>query len=583
MQEHVEKARDPGASGNTRKDILLWLWCGLVMLFFLILKSFSLHWGIGDGNIYLSMAWAIGHYGVLPYRDFFFAHPPLHLLPGVVLLKFLDVTPLTAGLLPIGASLIGALFLFLIAKRHFGSLAAAVTLLSYCFAYDLLRASSHWTGINLSVLWMILGMWALLKNRPALSGAFLAIGVCTGTYVLPAALMGLALAVLQSGHSGKRFTVGFAIPWGTVQVSGFLLGGGAYWNEVYRYHVAKPGTPAAVREMFIRVIGDNFPIFLGTFFGTVLLFLDPILDRAGWNRNRGITLWSSFRESLFSDGPRGIARLAALWTLGMLLFIAMLRKVFPFYFLLAFPSMALLTGYAVDRIWHHTLSLWRGRTRQDRHWKKARRLFSFLLMAVIVALLIRTPLHRKLLPDYFRSQNRPMQWADAPIPQFLNSALHSCCFENPARAGKDYGTVQELLYHESQYFEKAEDLAAFVREQSSPTQTIFGDSGTTGLIALLAQRRVAADEADTNVMRFKSGITDPEDLIRRIDTPDLAFVLVEGTRTKEGGIRYNAFGSNPTFRHWLDGNFEVAFETRDRTKGTFFLLKKKSWMSEENV
>ena len=63
----------PESSSNA----LLWFCLGGV---FLGLKWACFHFSATDENVYFyqAAAWAKGY---LPYRDFFFAHPPLHLVP----------------------------------------------------------------------------------------------------------------------------------------------------------------------------------------------------------------------------------------------------------------------------------------------------------------------------------------------------------------------------------------------------------------------------------------------------------------------------------------------------------------------
>ncbi len=149
-------------------------------------------------------------------------------------------------------------------------------------------------------------------------------------------------------------------------------------------------------------------------------------------------------------------------------------------------------------------------------------------------------------------------------------------------AGKyeDYSTTQEILYHESRFFEKAEDLAEYVEANTGEDQTIFGDSSTAGIVALLSGRRLAADFADTNTMRFRSKITSVDETIKKVEADDLALVLVSaGYRRTRGGksvLRYGRFASMPEFRRWLDEKYEEAYRVRDRTKGMFILLKRKS-------
>jgi hypothetical protein len=581
----------PPAPGPRRWPLELAAWAalGLVCAFFLTLKAYSLRWEVGDENIYLYMAWAFGDHGAWPYRDYFFAHPPLHLAPGMLLYSFAEVTPFTARLIPVAATLGSAVFVFLAARRRAGRLAAVLAAGLFLMAFDLLRASSHWTGINLSVLWLTAGLWALLGRRTLLAGVFFALGVCTGTYVLPGALMALALALLLSFRAGLRFLLGFGAPWLVLQIAAGVLGGADYWQAVYGYHLAKPAKEGVSRDMIARVLTDNFALALGGLLGPLVAWLEgrlgawlgqgrqarPALARAGF-----LALgWAWLRRALWEDAG-GLARVGALWAFGYLLFILMLPRVFPFYFLLMFPALALAGGFA----WARWLAWLLGLTRQARArgpgWLRAAGVLVGLAGAVLAAYAARVPVQRALLPGYVRASDVPMRWHDAQLPSWLNAALRACCWEDVARARAEYGTLTEVLFHESRSFEAAEELAAHVRAHSRPDETLFGDSSSAGLVALLSGRRLQADFADTNTLRFSSGVASAEDTIRLVDRPSLRFVLVSGSLGKGSDgqpvPRYGMFASLPAFRRWLEDGWQVARVVRDRTKGTFFLLERKS-------
>jgi len=239
--------------------------------------------------------------------------------------------------------------------------------------------------------------------------------------------------------------------------------------------------------------------------------------------------------------------------------------------------MALTSGFAVERFVHHTANLMRSAAHRDRQWWDAARVLGMVAVAACASSFLRVPLQRSLVPSYVRSRDTPMKWSDSPLP--INAPFRWGFWEDVARAYTAYGTVQESLYHESRYFEAAEPLSAYVREHSRPDQALFGDSSTAGLVALLAGRRLAADFADTNIMRFSSGIITPEATIAQIDTPQLVFVLVQGRMMRDPSgsesMRYAAFAALPGFRRWLDEHFEVAFQVEDRTKGTFLLFRRR--------
>ncbi len=558
-------------------DLLAWGGLLLLVAWFLALKSFCIHWQVGDENIYYYMAWSVVDHGALPYRDFFFAHPPLHLLPGVIAFAWLGFGPLTARCLPIGATVVGATFLFLLAKRHLGRLAAVAAVALYLNSFEVLGDSTHWTGINLAVMWLVMGLWALFRQRPATAGMMLALGVATSDSVLPGALMSGLLALLESRKSAVRYALGFAVPWLAVQAGCLLLGGRNYWDSVYRFHFIKPAMAGGSFEVFAEAVTNNFAMVVGSVVGLVFVALDEPAAEAAGNSGNAAGLWESLRAKLLHDGPRGLARTGALWAFGYGVFIATLPAVFSFYMLPIFPGLALVAGFGVERFVHHTrVGIAAAWGRSAGSWTVARTPV-LVVVACAVAFAVRVPLQRILAPAYVRAVAVPMAWSPSPLP--INALMRWCCWDDVARDYTAYGTLQEMLYHESRYFEQAETLAAFVRQNSRSDQVLFGDSSTTGLIALLAGRRVAADFVDTNVMRFSSGLTVAADVIRQVDTPALAFVLVQGRTTSNADgtstIHYAGFAAAPAFRSWLDGHFDVALHVEDRENRTFVLLRRK--------
>ena len=578
-----------GAGRPALRDIWAWTGFALVAMFFLVMKSYSFHWQIGDENIYMYMAWATAEHGALPYRDYFFAHPPLHLLPGVPLFGLFGIGPLTARILPVGASLVSALFLFLLSRRQVGRLAAVLCTFALLSAFSLLRASSHWTGINLAVMWICIGLYCLFSRKPATAGVMFALGVCTGNYVLPAALMAGLMAVLHDRRSGLRYLVGFLAPWATIQLVGLIVGGAGYIDGVYRYHFLKTSKAGVSREMFYRVSTDNYLIHLGALLAPFMAWLDrrlaavsgmhvrpPAKPSASGDSLFGLA-WDWLRRTLWLDGARGLARVGCLWAVGYLLFIAIIPRVFPFYFLLMFPGLALATAFVLDRMVRHGLGLARGFSRRDGAWMRASGWVLATIVFLVFAYLVRVPIQRGLLPTYVRNQAKPMQYAQSPLP--VDGLLRACCWEDTAEARVAYGTVTEVLFHESRYFEKAQELSGWVEQHSEPGDRLFGDASTAGLVALLSSRRLAADFADTNTLRFSTGVSPPREVIEKIDTPALKFVIAQGqvSRDRQGRLqrRYGKFASLPVFRHWLDTRFTLAHQVRDRTKGTFLVLERK--------
>ena len=210
---------DPLAPGRMRLAIDVPILAGL-LLCWLVLKSFGLGPAVSDENIYFYDAWLMSQ-GELPYRDFFFAHPPLGLIPGWLVFALLgefDATALKG--LPVAASALSGALVYVVTRRVGGTIGAVVAACLFLFSYDLLRASSHWTGINTSVAWLTLGMAAGLRGRGVLAGGALALGVCTGVYVAPAALSLLGCLLLANTRDGVRALASSAVVWLAINSGG---------------------------------------------------------------------------------------------------------------------------------------------------------------------------------------------------------------------------------------------------------------------------------------------------------------------------------------------------------------------------
>jgi hypothetical protein len=543
----------------------------LIALAFLALKSFSLHWEVGDENIYWYMARVMAEDGAWFYRDFFFAHPPLHLIPGVLLVKIFGFSVFLARLLPAGAVLLVGIFIYLSTRRFFGAAAGVAAAACFLFSFDVLRASSHWTGINLTTMWLAAGWWGFASGRLATAGLLFALAAGTGNYALPSALGAAVLALVEGRRSGLRFGAAFAGLWLAVQLLGLFLGGGGYIDAVWRYHLQKP--EGSVSSMFARAFTDNFFMPLCALLGVWF----------GWRRQESGAASgeeaSGLRRFFDPRCVRGRTAQLALLVLLNLLFLSRLGRLFPFYFLLVFMWLAPPAGLGLKIMGERLLALGIKALR-----KKAPAPLELLAtlgapLLLALALLARGPLQNALLPDYLRKADRPMVWAEAPLPGPVNAMLRYLFFENPARAYKNYGTITEYLFHESQYFEAAPQLAEYVSAHTKAGEQIFGDSSSAPLVAMLAGRRLAAHEADTNAMRFRSGITRPKELIEKVEKDGVKLVLASGreVRHPDGRIRYSfgGFGAVGEFRRWLEENFELVYKVRDRTKGEFFIFSRR--------
>jgi hypothetical protein len=132
--------------------------------------------------------------------------------------------------------------------------------------------------------------------------------------------------------------------------------------------------------------------------------------------------------------------------------------------------------------------------------------------------------------------------------------------------------VRDYYLHETEYgFPESFAIAQYIRETTKPDETIFGYSAVAPLTAFLAERRLANDEADTNAMRFRSGMNDVEEVFRAAEQDNLRYLvgIYRRNRYHVGIFRIEEF------QRMVNEGYRPA-KTWPSNKGTYFLLEKKS-------
>jgi hypothetical protein len=463
---------------------------------FVILKSFSFNPAVGDENIYFYDSWLMSR-GFWPYKDFFFAHPPLHLIPGwIVMLAWGGFNLVIAKMLPMAASIVTGLCIYFIAKQSGGRSAAAVACVLFFFSHDLLRASSHWTGINWSVALMTGGLLAALRGKQTLSGILLALGICTGVYVAPGALIIILMLLLTKTKTGIRCAIAALITWLIVNGIFFLVGGQNYIDGVYRYHLLKP--PARGSSLFDQT---DIMLFHNFFLLASPIYFLPVL--VGW-------ICESIRCKTEQKNRYPCAGLwcVSIW-LGYIVFLGRLSRVFHFYFLLLFPMAAVCGGLYISRLITHLR-----RAIQNRVSAIAA---AVMLMAIGVGILIYPSFEHRL--TYFernRGKTKQYDFPRSPLPMIIQMPLKKLLWQPHRTIGKRYTGIQYYLWHESRDFDIVSEIADTLKDSVQADETIFGDSTSTPLVALLSGISIVDHFVDTNAMRFRCGLPSAEQAIAEL-------------------------------------------------------------------
>lgn len=509
----------------------------LVLACLAVLKAYGLHPQPGDEGIYFYLAGRVAQAGVVPYRDFFFAHPPVHLLVAAGAFKALGATLPVAKAIAPAAALATVAITYATCARRLGVLPAFVAAALLLTSYDFLRASSHFTGVNVTLALATGAAGLALSGRSLAAGAVAALAVSAGLYAAPTAL-GCGI-VLWLGPGGwrrlLRFAGGFAAVAALVDGGFWWAAGDAFVDQVWRYHIAKPGQAWAGAAMGGRVLLDNLGPTLGA----------------------GLALLALAAGRLRTDQDR-TGLLALLLGLGNLAVLSSLQRAFPFYFLMALPGLAVAGGYAAGRAYLALGRLLAGELRAGAGLALAgAALWGGLAQA--------DALRREHIPQSLAAHDTSYWWADAEaLPAWLNEGVRKLAWQDRRAAGEHYGGVRRYLWHESRRWPLLMEVAAHVDAVAAPDAPLFGDSLTAPYLAFLTGRPVAADEADTNAARFRSGAARPDDVIRRVEDAGVAFVIA---RPGRGWFRLKPF------RTWAEAGWRIDRAWPEPGGGRLLLLR----------
>ena len=538
--DHLLADRRPEAvpTPRTVRALDLAILAGILAVWFL-LKSQALIASNTDENIYFYMAKLLGD-GKLPYVDYFFAHPPLHvLIPGTLFALF-GYSLTLAKLVPLVACGLTGLSLWALARRHLGRLAAPLALVFFLFAAEVLKASSNLTGVNLTTLFIVVGVTQHLAGRPLRAGLALGAAAATGFYAIAAVCALIALGLFRWPDPGTpnatrwsqrlRFGLwqiaGFMMVFGILNLLFYALAGDRFLEGVYSYHTAKFFQDPNMVELFKGPI--SFPGSLFHNLGALVsgqafqkeLFYHPHLWLAGlalpavaglaWcARQAGPSPTSFLRffapTRLHRDGADGAA--ATVWLVALALFVqfAMFRELYSFYFALIYPLLAVALAYVLVRITHLLATALADR----RRWIAA----LALGLVAIPAWSDRLAASRQVVFDDELEQlgaRNDYVWQAGPVGPALSDLVRNLFWEDYRLRGDVEAGFRHYLWTKKRAFETLGAIGAYVKAHSSPTETIAGASTLAPLIALEADRRIAADEIDTNNKRFKIGRRDAE-------------------------------------------------------------------------
>ncbi len=473
-----------------------------------------------DENIYHLAGWTIAT-GELPYRDFFFAHPPLQAmvlaaiaaLGGYSLLAFRGLCALAA---------IASLGLALrLSSRPAGAGPATLAVVLCLLDYGFLHHNGYGHGLGLATALLMAGAVGTLGGRPILGGLALAAALLTRLAVAPGLLCVLGVAALTDR---RRAGIASATAMGVVAFAFILLAaawGERFWDPVFFYHLAKPGPANPGPSLIGMLIRESYALTLLAGLGLLAPWLRSATRSAARSAapsappSTDQTPEPSWRQ-LWRDG---LANADPTWWLAVsalaaeaLLFYAM-ATVFPYYLTLTYPFLALLAAHGLAAI-----AAWL------RHARSSPVLWRWSLLGVAGLILLLTLVR----PDFPGAAAQPRQhlWHGhrlGPIGD-LARAIFFVEVEEPDRA---YHPITRWIWNSQRHaFPEATAIATWIRDHTTTDQTLLADSMQAPLLAAQSGRRLANQEVDLNPQRFRAGFPPMAAFLERALANGLTYVVV---------------------------------------------------------
>lgn len=387
----------------------------------------------GDENVYYYMGRLVSE-GKIPYKDFFFAHPPFQVYLIALIYKIFGFNIIALKFIPLISTLMTSFFIFKITKEKFGNVEAVASSLLFLFSYSIMFNSVFSFGIELATMFLVIGIY-LLWNRNSYMTAGLFFGLAGISRLLSLAPIAIIFIVILQSNKKNFLKLSSAFFIVFLLVNGIFVSflGNDYLTPVYKFHLLK------------KFVGKE----------NLREYLDIV--KLNW------ILFSYALSFIFIKDKKPIS-MFVITSITYLVFLATLKKIFGFYFMVIFPFLAIIGGYSIAWIYKNV------------GIQKKFKIIALAILSLIFA------------------------WNLASDILFL---------EKIGFAG----------------FERGKDLADFVNSEPTENALLFGDDSVVPLLALLTNKNIALDFVDTNDEVFLSGLRDLGNVLDSLKGNDVLFII----------------------------------------------------------
>ena len=236
--------------------------------------------GPGDENVYFYMAKSVSE-GQMPYRDFFYAHPPLHIFMLAGLIKIFGVNFFILKSASLLFILAASFFIFktsieLFQNRHNEKNADEISITAvilFLFSFTILFTATFSIGIELSVMLAMISFYLILARNYFIGGLVAGLAGLTRFYAIVPLLALFAFIFVKKFQEKKLndfflMFIGFFAVFGIAMIILSALYGHNFIDPVINYHLLKPKLPGQRIKVYENVAKENWVIIASS-----LLFL----------------------------------------------------------------------------------------------------------------------------------------------------------------------------------------------------------------------------------------------------------------------------------------------------------------------
>jgi hypothetical protein len=443
-----------------------------------------------------------------------------------------------AGLACLGAGILAHLSL-----RRTDPILGGVACVVFLLGFDPLRLATHFVGSNLATLWVAIAFAALAAERDRIAAVAFAVGGFTLLNVAPAAVGATLVLVLADPPRGLRLMITGGLSFIVFNAVAGVLFGADFFEQVYLFHLGKTMDAGENLAVFQSVFVSNPWITGGAGIGLVALVLGVESGTAKPSRQEGKpdvkTGLAALQDAL---AARLMLSLYIGAALASLIFLASTARIFVYYFEVVLLCLAPLAAFGLVSCGRSWIAAYQNRSGEAMF---SAGILSFVLLALQLPILG--------FGQQDDGERIRHEWRESGVSG-VDAVIRGLLWHDVEVSKQRRLAWTHYLWEEADDFASAEKLAREAATRCGPEATLFGDSTSAPLVALLSDRRLSFDLADTNQMRFKGSDSASAALLERLEASPPCGVI-----SREGHGLFNL----TDFRIWLERRYEPVFESQD--------------------